>query len=35
MDLCKRLEASKMAYAAEVQRVEELIVASAKRDVIM
>ncbi|OAE22923.1 hypothetical protein AXG93_3292s1000 [Marchantia polymorpha subsp. ruderalis] len=32
VDLCKSLEASKVAYAAEVQHVEELIVALAKRD---
>ncbi|OAE29088.1 hypothetical protein AXG93_79s1000 [Marchantia polymorpha subsp. ruderalis] len=32
LDLCKRLEASKVAYVAEVQRVEELTVALAKRN---
>lgn len=31
VDLCKSLETSKVAYAAEVQRVEESIVALAKR----
>ncbi|OAE21423.1 hypothetical protein AXG93_3954s1130 [Marchantia polymorpha subsp. ruderalis] len=31
-ELCERLEASKVAYAAEVQRIEELTVASAKCD---
>lgn len=32
MELCERLEASKGAYAAEEQRMEELVVAAAKRD---
>ncbi|OAE32413.1 hypothetical protein AXG93_3671s1320 [Marchantia polymorpha subsp. ruderalis] len=32
VELCERLEASKGAYAAEVQRVEEMVVAAAKRD---
>lgn len=31
VELCERQEASKVVYAAEVQRVKELTVASAKR----